>query len=181
MDSLLPFGAAVSVRSRGYLPHWEIDHGIDFITYRLADSLPAAVTETLRRELEAIRKLVGDRTAVQRREIRARFFRLLDEHLDAGFGECSLRQDAVASIVVQGWQRFDGERYRLISWCVMPNHVHVVVELFRGADLAQVIKAWKGAAAREANRLLSRSGRFWWRENPLKIGLRNWPYVGVAG
>lgn len=62
MDSLLPFGAAVSVRSREYLPHWEIDHGIDFITYRLADSLPAAVTETLRRELEAIRKLVGDRT-----------------------------------------------------------------------------------------------------------------------
>jgi putative DNA methylase len=52
--------------------------------------------------------------------------------LNAGYGACSLRDDRVARIVADVLGYFDGERYRLLAWVVMPNHVHVVVEMFAG-------------------------------------------------
>ncbi len=40
--SRLRFGE-VTIRNRGRLPHWEVDSGLYFITFRLADSLPKHV------------------------------------------------------------------------------------------------------------------------------------------
>ncbi len=91
-----------------------------------------------------------------------------------------------------------GKRYRLLAWCIMPNHVHVVVRLFPSQELAVVIKSWKLHVARAANQALGRSGKFWQREyydhlvrnqeeldhainyileNPRKAGLKNWTWV----
>jgi REP element-mobilizing transposase RayT len=51
-------------------------------------------------------------------------------------------------------------QYDLRAWVVMPNHVHL---LFRLQDVAmsQLVAAWKGFTAKEANRLLGRKGEFW--------------------
>ena len=96
----------------------------------------------------------------------------------------------------------EGKHYRLLAWCVMPNHVHVVVRLFPGQELAKVVKAWKNFSAKAANQALGRKGRFWQREyydrlirngdeldrairyvveNPAKAGLKNWTWVWSAG
>ena len=95
-----------------------------------------------------------------------------------------------------------GKKYRLVAWCIMPNHVHVVLHLLPGQKQAEVVKSWKIHSARAANRLLGRSGAVWEREyydrllrregeldravqyvlnNPGKAGLKNWKLVWAEG
>jgi len=204
-NTLLPMGTRVSIRSRGYLPHWEVDNGCYFITYRLADSLPRAVVQTLRKEYAAAKRgLAGGHklTLHQRSQLSEWFQRRLDDFLNEGRGACHLKVAGVAECVIEGWQYFDGARYDLLAWCVMPNHVHVIAQLFEGGDLDSVLHSWKSYTAKEANRIVKRSGTFWWREyydhcirdhdelgrsiryvveNPAKAGLIDWPYVWCAG
>lgn len=42
-------------------------------------------------------------------------------------GSCLLRKPKLAKIVQDALLYFEGRRYFLSSWCIMPNHVHVVV------------------------------------------------------
>src|SRR5262245_6819479 len=97
-------------RSRGYLPHCDADGLVQHIVFRLADSLPAGVLAKMAL-LDKIER-----------------FTACDRKLDAGIGRAVLSDPAVANIVVDALTQFDGERYALIAWCVMPNHVHVVIE-----------------------------------------------------
>jgi len=46
------------------------------------------------------------------------------------------------------------------AWVVMPNHVHLVVDVW-DVPLAKLIHGWKGQSSREANGLLHRKGKFW--------------------
>ena len=126
--------------------------------------------------------------------------RKLEEYLDRGLGECWLRQPAIADLMEGALRFFDGQRYGLAAWVVMPNHVHLLVEIWE-TPLADLVKSWKGFVAREANKLLRRRGPFWEREyldtiiadeahrrtaaryiesNPVKAGLareaKAWPW-----
>jgi REP element-mobilizing transposase RayT len=101
-------------------------------------------------------------------------------------------------MVASAIRYFDGQRYRLYAWCVMPNHVHAVLQPLGGWRLAQILHSWKSFTAKRANVLLNRDGEFWQREyydrmlrdereflravryvgdNPVKAGLRDWPWV----
>src|SRR3972149_6062593 len=51
-----------------------------------------------------------------------------------------------------------GVPHRVLAWCVMPNHVHIVIETREGYPLADVVHSWKSFTAKEANKLLNRSG-----------------------
>ncbi len=86
------------------------------------------------------------------------------EGIEANFGLRLLAQPNTARIVETALLHFDGERYRLLAWCVMPNHVHVVAEQLEGWPLAQVIHSWKSFTANAINRALNRKGRVWVRE-----------------
>jgi putative transposase len=59
---------------------------------------------------------------------------------------------------------FDGQRYHLIAWCIMPNHVHGLVETYGSWPLAHVLHSWKSYTAHTANQILGCSGDFWFRE-----------------
>ena len=87
--------------------------------------------------------------------------RRLDRYEDAGHGECWLRRDEIAALVENALLHFDGQRYRLLAWSVMPNHVHVLCECLEGHPLSVIIHSWKFFTSKEANRLLGRSGTFW--------------------
>ena len=89
--------------------------------------------------------------------------RKLEEYLDRGLGECWLRQPAIAKLTEDALRYFDGQRYTLAAWVVMPNHVHLLVDVWE-VPLAELIKSWKSHVARAANKLLGRSGPFWERE-----------------
>jgi REP element-mobilizing transposase RayT len=89
--------------------------------------------------------------------------RRLEAYLDLGFGECWLRQPAIAKLTEDALRCFDGQRYRLAAWAIMPNHIHVLVDIWE-TPLWQLIKSWKVFVARRANPLLGRHGEFWQRE-----------------
>jgi putative transposase len=170
--------------SRGYLPQFDHIDVVQMITFRLADSLP-------RERLHQIEN-VGCSDAHKRRQIE--FF------LDHGYGSCALRDPQVGSMVEEALLHFDGQRYRLIEWVVMPNHVHLLVELFSEWLLPEILRSWKSFTAHEANRILGTVGPFWQedyfdrfirdskhfenakqyiRENPVTAGLvklaEDWP------
>jgi REP element-mobilizing transposase RayT len=83
------------------------------------------------------------------------------EALRAGFGARPLADPKIAAMVERALLHFDGARYRLLGWCIMPTHVHVLVELLAGHTLSSVLQAWKSFTAKEANAMLGRSGAFW--------------------
>lgn len=118
--------------SRGYLPHYDDGLKLQSITYRLWDAPPAGVVAKLAEQA------LDDEQ--RRREI--------EGYLDAGHGSCLLRDPAHAAIVVEGWRHFDGARYRLHSWCVMPNHVHVLIAPTTGHTVAAIMQAEKSFTAK---------------------------------
>ena len=112
-----------------------------------------------------------------------------------------MNDQRIAGAVAAALRFRDGKHYRLLAWCIMPNHVHVVVRLLPGTDLATVLKTWKQFSSKAANQVLGKSCRFWQKEyyyrlirneqefsrairyvveNPVKAGLKNWPWVWCA-
>lgn len=124
-------------RHRDYLPHFDGGATQQFITYHLADSLPRRTLERLEVELA---DLPDDERAALKRE-------RLHGYLDAGIGCCVLRGPECARIVQGAFLHGDGERYRLLGWCVMPNHVHVLVEPKDGWTLDRIVHSWKSFTA----------------------------------
>ncbi|MCB1090556.1 MAG: transposase [Verrucomicrobiae bacterium] len=142
--------------SRGYLPHRDEAFLIQSVTFRLADSFPV-------KKLDQWREWIDPETGNIRTsdaQLRAR----IDAYLDAGHGECWLRRKEIAELVERALLHFDGERYRLLAWVIMPNHVHVIAQIIEGFDLSGIVHSWKSWTAQQANRLLGRSGPFWFRE-----------------
>ena len=173
--------------SRGYLPHFDVPNLIQSVTFRLHDSLPQS-------------KLLEDWDRLSSSQ-KVRRQRALEDLLDTGLGECVLKDPRCAAIVQSRMLRHDGERYRLLAWAVMSNHVHSLFELQPGSSLGRVMQDWKGGSAYEINKLLGRSGALWGREyhdrymrdaehydntllyieyNPVKAGLAKspgeWPF-----
>lgn len=138
--------------SRGYLPHYERAFLIQSVTFHLADSLPAVV---LARMSEGLRFFKDEELNDERRK-------RIDAALDAGHGECILKHPEFAKIVEDALLYFNGTRYRMIAWCVMPNHVHALFETLPGHALGRVIKSWKSHTANKINLALHRSGSLWY-------------------
>jgi putative transposase len=113
--------------TRGYLPHFDNGAIVQTITFRLADSLPRAVYEAM----------IADIPDDDERSY------ALDRSIDKGRGECLLRDPRNAQIVQKALEHFDGERYRLIAWTIMPNHVHVMIEQIDGFALGDIVRGWK--------------------------------------
>lgn len=133
--------------NRGYLPHYDKPGLAQAVTFRLADSLP----QEKRREWEHLLQIAEDGERL----------RQIEAYLDRGAGSCVLREPACAEVVQNALLHFDGERYQLIAWCVMPNHVHVLFQSFNGHPIGRVIHSWKTFTAREINKLLGQSGQLW--------------------
>jgi putative DNA methylase len=87
----------------------------------------------------------------------------IEAYLDHGYGSCVLRDPRAAAAVEEVLLHSDGRRYRLAAWVVMPNHVHVLFEMW-DLPMGQVLKLWKGASSNAVNQLLGRRGTLWQRE-----------------
>jgi Rad3-related DNA helicase/REP element-mobilizing transposase RayT len=193
-------------RHGAYLPHWTKEGSIYSVTLRLADSLPKQVVETWLAEREEIvsraRQMNRPLTEDELRRLDYLFSDRVDRYLDAGHGACWFRRDDMAQLVADALAHFDGERYRLIAWCIMPNHVHVVIQPLPGFELEQILHSWKSFTAHEAKKLQQIAGEFWQAEyydhlvrspddldhsnhyvwaNPEKAGLGAWKWRGKLG
>jgi carbamoyl-phosphate synthase large subunit len=148
------------------LPHWQQEGATYFITFRLADAVPASVLGQWREELETWLKFQPEpwdsETAY---EYQRRAFEIREEWLDAGHGECLLQRPELAQIVADTLRHFDRERYVLDAFVVMPNHVHVLVKPLPGHDLADILQSWKRFSAKTIHKRLGRTGVLWQEES----------------
>lgn len=144
---------------RGYLPHRDYGGALQAVTFREKDSLPARVIERWKVELEDL-LLNEDMREQAEKELRQRIAR----YEDAGYGRCCLRHESAARIVQDELLAGHGSAYLLIAWCVMPNHVHVLIRQEPSRSLGAVLKNWKGRSARRINQQLRRSGALWARD-----------------
>ena len=175
------------------VPHRE-NKALQSITFRLYDSLPKEVIEDIKLKLD-IKKEDSSYNINQYQRLRQK----IAEYEDAGYGQCFLRDERIAAVMQNTLKHFDGERYQLICWCIMPNHVHVLIEVNEGWSLSRIMHGWRSYTANEANRILGRTGKFWMEEyydryirndnhlqktinyilnNPANAGLNGWPWVG---
>ena len=154
---------------RGYLPHFDAPNVTQFLTFNLADAFPvkrrAEWEVFLKLPDEFCRKPSNTRTEVRApgavaNSVQSEIRRRLEAWLDRGAGECWLRDPAVAALVEDALLAGHRRDYELQAWVVMPNHVHLVVNI-RQTPLSSLVKQWKGATAVKANRTLRRTGQFW--------------------
>ncbi len=194
---------AISKRRGAYLPHWTAENAWYAVTLRLWDSLPQSVLKSWLLERKNIIRTAEqmNRPVSKHEEERLAYLysEKVESYLDAGHGSCFMNNSRVATIVATAFSYFNLERYKLAAWCVMPNHAHVVIQPFHPYELSDILHSWKSFSAKEANKILKRSGDFWQTEcydhlirdaddfahsvnyvleNPVKAGLKNWKWVG---
>lgn len=166
------------------LPHWHPEGQIFFITFRLAHSLPVQVIQDLKVQRESERQIIcskfkGAQQQDELYKIEKKYFGHFDEWLDRCVEE-SLRwlaNERVARIVADEIHKLNAERYSLVSYCIMSNHVHLLAATNENISnpahegptafypLADTMKLLKGRTARYCNQELGHSGSFWHHES----------------
>jgi REP element-mobilizing transposase RayT len=173
------------VHTRGFLPHVKREGARYFVTFRLADSLPKEVLlkyqaerarrlQVLRTQEEAakqLRKPIKSDDSIEK--IERDYFRKLEGFLDKNHGCCSLKRTEIANLVAGALLFFDGERYRLDAWVIMPNHVHVVFWPIPNNTVSEIVQSWKRFTAREANKILGTTGQPFWQPEAFDHWIRN--------
>jgi len=152
--------------ARRNLPHWNQKAVIYFVTFHLADSLPAeklaAFKEEKTRWLDVNRPPLS---ATQVKEYHQRFSGRIQRWLDSGYGSCILGRPEILTLVEEALRFFDGDRYMLGEHVVMPNHVHALVEPLSHYTLPGVLHSWKSFSANQIKKITRSHGPVWHQES----------------
>ena len=140
----------VLMHDRGELPHLYKPGSFYFITFRLLDAVAVQPRPRLRPPMDLANpdphELLGD----------------YDPPIT--LGSCILRRADIASILQSALLAANSRDYQLVRWCIMPNHVHVIVAPLAEATLPKILQSWKGGTSRLINLQLGRQGPLWERE-----------------
>lgn len=157
-------------------PHWSQAGAVVFITFRTHDSIPREVVQRWEREKGEWLRIRGHTrlghwtvavpqlSEKEQADFRREFQRCREEFLDTCHGECVLRRPELAQIVSDSLMHFDGERYRVGDFVVMPNHVHLLAVFATAEAMRDQCRSWMHFTAREINQMLRRKGHFWQEE-----------------
>ena len=144
------------------LPHWQQAGAVYFVTFRLCDAIPNHLLTRLESERANWLRFHPKPWAIEvEHEYHTRFSRRIEDWLDAGHGTCLLRRPDCANIVAQALRYFDGVRVTMLSFVVMPNHVHSLFVQNAEWALEKLLLSWKRFSACEINKIIGRSGRLW--------------------
>ncbi len=162
----------------GDLPHWQQPGATYFITYRTMDSISAIAmgriiaerNDWLRRNginptLPDWHSLLRKLSEPQKRAFHRHFSASFERELDRLEGDCLLRKPALARVVANSLQHFDGQRYRLGGFIVMPNHVHVLARIFPEYEMLKQCYSWKHFQAHQINAVENRHGHYFQPES----------------
>ena len=171
------------------LPHWQPPGAAIFLTCRLYGSLPKEVIQQLRESQKLVLRDIGgtkaspDKIAERRLNQHKKLFAKLDAILDrAESGPRWLGETEVAAMVEDAILRHYAELYRLWAYVVMVNHLHLLLlpksiistkplAMQSFVALSEITKRIKGYTAREANRMLQRTGKHFWQQESFD----HWP------
>ncbi len=190
-------------RRRNHLPHVDVAGGLYFVTWCLADAVGkdflSRMAALRRNLLDQARERFGTVRAVDHRQIEQQVRLEIFSEMDRARGRCELKVQEIGQVVMEALLHFQDQRYHVESFCVMPNHVHVVFQPQPEWPWWKITGGWKSFTSKQANRILRRSGKFWQDDsyetlvrsaehleranryvlrNPEKAGLQEWPWVG---
>lgn len=160
---------------RRNLPHYQPLEGIFNICFRLAESLPVEKWKQLKdiqelriKEIKAKENnLTSTTLKIALKTEEDLYFGKFDQLLDNYYSSPTfLRISKVAKIVSEAiLYGHNTKRYEVICFCIMPNHVHLI--LHKAVDqLFNILHSIKRYSAREANKHLNRTGSpFWQKES----------------
>jgi putative transposase len=129
--------------SRGFLPHFDDGKKFQFVTFRLQDSIPESVLRD---------------AGLQNKKY---YYRLAEKYLDNLHGSLILQRQEVAELVARSILFYAGKKYRLISWVIMPNHVHLLIQPINNYPVHRIVGSLKSYTSREVNKLLGATGSLW--------------------
>jgi len=157
------------VIKQGKLPHWTQKDVWYFITFRLADSIPQEKLEQLKFEREEwLRDHKKEKREDYSEEELKEYYQLFSERvekwLNAGYGDCVLKEKTNAKIVAGALKHFDDVRYQIDEWVVMPNHVHILGKPINCHELCDIIHSWKSYTANRINEVIGQTGQLWMHE-----------------
>ncbi|NBB78725.1 MAG: hypothetical protein GVY36_04670 [Verrucomicrobia bacterium] len=148
------------------MPHWSQKRVVYFATFRLADSVPKPILEQWKERKDFwLAEHPEPRSEEVQREYHRLFTWTFHDFLDAGHGDCLLAQPSLAQIVAGALRFFDGQRYRLGEWVVMPNHVHALFQTMDDFKPEDILHSWKSFTAKEINKSTRRTGQVWQHES----------------
>ena len=163
---------------RGDLPHWRQEGATYFVTFRLGDSLPAAILaqwkmERLRwLESHGISWDTDGRWKLSFRQLRqeeqrafqTRFSYVIQQHLDNGYGSCLLRRPALRAFVEDAFAYFHTSRFWLGDYVCMPNHCHALMTPIGKQNLEDILGSIRSFSARRINQKIGRTGEALWQK-----------------
>jgi len=170
-DPQADFGIAEHSR-----PHWAQADAIVFITFRTHDSIPRKLfqqwdgekTVWLQERGYSVsapwKQALAQLTATDRVSFRRTFERLKEDCADQGLGKCLLREPELGKIVADALLHFDGRRYQMGDFVVMPNHVHLLAAFADEQAMRKQLNSWLHWTAHQINRRAGRRGSFWQEE-----------------
>jgi putative transposase len=179
---------AIETFTRRNLPHWYMPSATHFVTFRLAGTLPQPVLADLKAHKEQLlkKKMAGQTRASHRALVHKQLFAAYDHYLDRHRDIHWLDDPQVAAMIRRSLYFWNGRKYGLRAYCIMPNHVHVLLRPFdderastsetlvlrevgeisdRDSPLSGIMHSLKSYTAHEGNKLLGRTGSFWQHES----------------
>jgi len=93
------------------------------------------------------------------------FSKRIEDWLDNNLGTCVLAHQQCARIVADAIGYFEGKRYHLAHWIIMPNHVHMLIVSLEPYSLSDILHSIKSFTAKIINRCLDRNGQLWQHES----------------
>jgi len=188
------------------LPHFQPENGIFFITVRLANSLSKHVIENLKNKKQEFEQILKnskkDDKLIVIREFHKQYFNNFDNLLDKNDQNKKwLLNLDIRQIIISNLMYWNNTEYKLIVYCIMPNHIHFIIQPLRQSSgiyesLTKIMFSFKSYTANKCNNVLDRKGQFWQHEsydhyirnieelnfyvdyilkNPVKAGLVNNP------
>ncbi len=146
----------------GHLPHWFQPEAVQFITFRLADSLP----QTKLQELALMREALG-RRETKDGELTAeeeRLEEIVEGWLKIGYGGCVLSNAQCRQFVEEALFFNDKQTYHLHAFVIMPNHVHILLSPIGENSVVSIVSKLKRYSSRMIKQCVVTDGNVWQRE-----------------
>lgn len=169
---------------RRHLPHYYLPNSVYFVTPRLAGSLPRFRIDEIQEQRELLRT---QKLRISKRAPEAGGFegdlRRLDRVLESADPKRRWLSDPrIADLVADAIRYRDRKDYDLIAYSIMPNHMHLVFGIgvpdllepvgqignlsnLSNKPVSKLMQSLKRHTAREANKILGRTGAFWQDES----------------
>ncbi len=157
------------------LPHIQPADTPIFITYNLALDLPETIKILFQRKHKEFESKLKNMSKKEQRQQIIIFEKMMFDIMDNFLGKYRngplyLENTKVARIVWDSLLFYNNKQYKLFCFCIMPNHVHVLLKPFNKENnipisLSYILQNHKGYSARESNKVLNKKGQFWQDES----------------